>query len=62
VDQVPVERVKEFQTKLTDFLTTRRGELLARIGKEKVLTDTLKSGLKAAADEFAETWKATSAR
>src|SRR3954469_22174652 len=30
VDQVPVERVKEFQAKLTDFLTTRKTELLAR--------------------------------
>jgi F-type H+-transporting ATPase subunit alpha len=62
VDQVPVERVKEFQTKLTDFLTTRKGELLARIGKEKALSDTVKSGLKAATDEFAQIWKATSAR
>src|SRR6516225_9681531 len=62
VDQVPVDRVKEFQTKLTDFLTTRRGELLARIGKEKALSDTVKGGLKAATDEFAQTWKATSAR
>ena len=24
VDKVPVERVKEFQAKLTDFLTTRK--------------------------------------
>ena len=62
VDQVPVERVKEFQNKLTDFLTTRRGELLARIGKEKALSETVKGGLKAATDEFAQTWKATSAR
>src|SRR6266404_2308256 len=35
VDQVPVERVKEFQGKLTEFLTTRNTELLARIEKEK---------------------------
>ena len=62
MDQVPVERVKEFQNKLTDFLTTRRGELLARIGKEKALSETVKGGLKAATDEFAQTWKATSAR
>ena len=62
LDQVPVERVKEFQTKLTDFLTTRRGELLAQIGKEKALSETVKGGLKAATDEFAQTWKATSAR
>ena len=41
VDQVPVERVKEFQTKLTEFLTTRKVELLAKIEKEKTLSDAL---------------------
>src|SRR5512146_785085 len=35
VDQVPVERIKEFQTKFTEFLTTRKVELLAKIEKEK---------------------------
>src|SRR5215510_8302600 len=39
VDNAPVERVKEFQTKLTDFLTTQKAELLARIGKEKALSE-----------------------
>jgi F-type H+-transporting ATPase subunit alpha len=62
VDQVPVERVKEFQNKLTDFLTTRKVELLAMIGKEKALSDTLKAELKAAVDEFRPTWKETPAR
>src|SRR6185503_3845471 len=33
VDKVPVERIKEFQNKLTDYFTTRKPELLARIGK-----------------------------
>src|ERR1700751_2022770 len=33
-DHVPVERIKEFQLKLTDFLTTRKPELLARIAQE----------------------------
>src|SRR5262249_567798 len=42
VDQVPVEQIKEFQAKLTDFLTTRKYELLVRIGKEKSLSDALK--------------------
>ena len=32
-DDVPVERVKEFQAKLTEFLTTRKAELLAKIGQ-----------------------------
>src|SRR5512135_843036 len=35
VDDVPVERVKEFQNKLTEFYETMKTELLARIGKEK---------------------------
>ena len=57
LDQVPVARVKEFQSKLTEYFTTRKGELLARIGKEKAISDALKSELKAAADEFKQTWK-----
>jgi F-type H+-transporting ATPase subunit alpha len=57
VDDVPVERVREFQARLTDFLTTRKAELLARIGKEKALGDPLKAELKAAADQFKQTWK-----
>src|SRR5689334_4941043 len=45
VDQVPVERVKEFQTRLTDYATTRHADLLARIAREKVLSDALKTEL-----------------
>ena len=52
VDEVPVERVKEFQTKLTEFLTTRKTELLTKILKEKTLSDALIAELKAAAEEF----------
>jgi F-type H+-transporting ATPase subunit alpha len=62
VDQVPVERVKDFQNKLTDFLTTRKSGLLAKIANEKTLSDSLKAELKAAADEFAPTWKGTPTR
>src|SRR5215467_8440556 len=61
VDPVPVERVKDFQTQLMDFLTTRKADLLANIGTEKALSDTLKSDLKTAIDEFGETWKGTAA-
>jgi len=57
VDPVPVERVKEFQNKLTEYFTTRKPELLARIGKEKAISDALKAELTAAADEFKQTWK-----
>jgi len=57
VDQVPVGRVKEFQTKFTEFLTTRKGELLARIESERALGDALRAELKYVADEFKQTWK-----
>jgi len=57
VDHVPVERVKEFQTKLTEFLTTRKAELLARIEKERALSDGVKADLKTSTDEFKQLWK-----
>jgi F-type H+/Na+-transporting ATPase subunit alpha len=57
LDQVPVPRVKEFQTKFTEFLTTRKVELLAKIDKEKVLSEALTGDLKKVADEFKQTWK-----
>jgi F-type H+-transporting ATPase subunit alpha len=57
MDNVPVNRVKEFQNKWTEFLTTRKTELLRKIAKEKAISDALKAELKAAADEFKATWK-----
>jgi F-type H+/Na+-transporting ATPase subunit alpha len=56
-DDVPVNRVKEFQAKWTEYLTTRKAELLRQIAQEKALSDALKAELKAAADEFKQTWK-----
>jgi F-type H+-transporting ATPase subunit alpha len=57
VDDVPVERIKEFQAAWTDFLTTRKSDLLGKIGAEKVLSKELTDALKAAADQFKQTWK-----
>src|SRR3989449_944617 len=51
LDQVPVDRVKEFQTKFTEFLNTRKVELLAKIEKEKALSDALTADLKTVAVE-----------
>src|SRR5512147_896625 len=51
VDSVPVDRIKEFQTKFTEFLTTRKVELLAKIEKEKAFSDTLNAEVKTVADE-----------
>ena len=56
VDDVPVNRVKEFQSQLMDLLTTRKPELLARIAQEKSLTPDLIQQLKAVLDEFKQGW------
>ena len=57
IDDVPVERVKEFQAAWTDFLTTQKVALLAKIATEKALSAELTGELKAAADQFKQTWK-----
>jgi F-type H+/Na+-transporting ATPase subunit alpha len=57
VDNVPVGRVKEFQAKWTEFVTTRKAELMQKIAEEKVISDALQAELKATADEFKQTWK-----
>src|SRR6201982_656318 len=57
VDDVPVERVKEFQLTLTEYLSTRKPELLGRITKEKALSATRAAEVKAAIDQFKETWR-----
>ncbi len=56
-DDVPVEKVKDFQTKLTDYLTNRKSELIARIGKEKALSDALAAELKTTVTEFKQTYR-----
>src|SRR3954462_2356516 len=57
VDDVPVERVKEFQTRLTEFLSTRKAELLQKIASEKKITPELAADLKLANDLCKEAWK-----
>src|SRR5271168_3068107 len=41
VSDVPVGRIKDFQAKLTDFLTTRKMDLLQKIETEKALSNTV---------------------
>jgi F-type H+-transporting ATPase subunit alpha len=56
LDDVAVERVKEFQAGLTEYLTASKPELLARIAREKALADALTTELKAAAAQFKQRW------
>jgi len=57
LDAVPVDKVKEFQTKLQDYLRTRKESVLATIIAKKALDKDLEADLKAALDEFKSTWQ-----
>jgi F-type H+-transporting ATPase subunit alpha len=57
MDDVPVEKIKDFQAKLTDYLTSRKQDLMAKIAKEKALSDALANELKTAVTEFKQTYK-----
>jgi F-type H+-transporting ATPase subunit alpha len=51
-DEVPVERVKEYQAKLQDYLATRKEALLAKIREKKQIDQEIETDLTAALDEF----------
>ena len=57
LDPVPVDRVKEFQSKLQDYLETRKEGLLRSIREKKQLDEDLEAQLKATLDEFKATWQ-----
>jgi F-type H+-transporting ATPase subunit alpha len=57
LDDVPLDRVKEFQGKLTEALSTRKPDLLHKILVEKSLSPDLTAEVRAAADRFKETWR-----
>jgi F-type H+-transporting ATPase subunit alpha len=57
LDDVAVEKVKDFQNKLTDFLSTRKEALLVRLRKELAINDALGADLKAAVMEFKQSYR-----
>jgi F-type H+-transporting ATPase subunit alpha len=57
MDDVAVDKIKDFQAKLTEFLTTRKSELLGKLQKEKAVSDALGAELKAAVTEFKQTYR-----
>ncbi|MEK7677209.1 MAG: F0F1 ATP synthase subunit alpha [Verrucomicrobiota bacterium] len=57
MDDVTVDKIKDFQGKLTEYLTTRKSELMVKIAQEKALNDARVSELKTAVTEFKQTYK-----
>jgi len=58
MDDVPVDRIKEFQAAWTDFLRTRHQATLDAIRRQGTLGAELSAELKAAVDRFKSGWKA----
>src|SRR5437667_1497410 len=56
-DDVPVDKIKDFQAKLTDFLNTRKADLLTKIRTEKAISDALAAELKGVVTEFKQTYR-----
>lgn len=57
MDDVAVDRIKDFQAKLTEYLSTRKATLLGTIAREKALSDAVINDLKAAIGEFKQTYR-----
>ena len=56
-DDVDVDRIKECQTALEEFLSTRKADLLQKIADEKALSDEINEGLASALEDFKGSWK-----
>jgi F-type H+-transporting ATPase subunit alpha len=56
-DDVPVDRIRECQGKLEDYLSTRKESVLEKIRNEKVVSDTIEAELKSALEDFKASWK-----
>jgi F-type H+-transporting ATPase subunit alpha len=56
-DDVPVDKVKDFQLKLQDYFMTRKESLLAKIWEKKAIDDALSAELKTAVEEFKPSYK-----
>ncbi len=57
LDDVPVDKVKDFQAKFSDHLTIRKADLLDQIRSKGALDDALSAALKSAVTEFKQTYR-----
>ena len=55
VDDVPVEKVRAFETQLFEFMDTRKQEINAEIKEKMILSGELEEKMRAAITEFKQT-------
>jgi F-type H+-transporting ATPase subunit alpha len=58
IDAVPVDKVREWERRLHDFLDAKCAELMTQVREKKKLDDEIVKGLKAALEEFNAQFKA----
>ncbi len=56
-DDVDVEKVKDCQLKMEEFLSSRKDELMGKLRDEREITDEIESGLKEAIEDFKKSYK-----
>jgi F-type H+-transporting ATPase subunit alpha len=56
LDPIPVDRVKDYQRRLTEYLTTSHDAVLKAIVTESTLSDALTARLKSAVEQFKAMW------
>ena len=57
LDDVPVEKIKDFQNQLQEYLTTRKEAVLGKIRDKAAIDDDITSDLKAAVGEFKTSYR-----
>jgi F-type H+-transporting ATPase subunit alpha len=57
LDDVPVEKIKDWQTKYTDFLSTRKASVLDRLRKEGFVSKELEPDFRAVLTEFKSSYR-----
>ncbi|MEO7932389.1 MAG: F0F1 ATP synthase subunit alpha, partial [Chthoniobacterales bacterium] len=57
LDDIAVDKIKDFQNKLMEFFKTRKTDLLAKIIDKKAIDDDITAELKSALSDFKSTYK-----
>ena len=57
LDDVPVDRVREFQNKMREYLSTRKADVLQALRDKKAIDKDVEPMLKSALDEFKQTFR-----
>jgi F-type H+-transporting ATPase subunit alpha len=57
MDDVAVDKIKDFQSRLQDYLATRKESLMTKVRDKKAIDDEISGDLKSAVGEFKQTYR-----